>query len=198
MYLTQREKKIMMLLLNQPKGILIDYIRNQLKVSERTVYRDMKSLEDVLANYRIKISNDSKRGYFLKGSLKNLHQLQKELDLNWSEELTTQQRQSLLIIELLTAEEEIKTEALANQYKVGISTIQLDLQAIEETLKAYHIDIQRKKGRVFQREELRAIFGWSLAGWLIWKLMNIIFFKLLMKKNHFKIILFFNTFNPGI
>ena len=136
MYLTQREKKIMMLLLNQPKGILIDYIRNQLKVSERTVYRDMKSLEDVLANYRIKISNDSKRGYFLKGSLKNLHQLQKELDLNWSEELTTQQRQSLLIIELLTAEEEIKTEALANQYKVGISTIQLDLQAIEETLKA--------------------------------------------------------------
>lgn len=147
MYLTQREKKIMMLLLNQPKGILIDYIRNQLKVSERTVYRDMKSLEDVLANYRIKISNDSKRGYFLKGSLKNLHQLQKELDLNWSEELTTQQRQSLLIIELLTAEEEIKTEALANQYKVGISTIQLDLQAIEETLKAYHIEIQRKKGR---------------------------------------------------
>lgn len=147
MYLTQREKKIMMLLLNQPKGILIDYIRNQLKVSERTVYRDMKSLEDVLANYRIKISNDSKRGYFLKGSLENLHQLQKELDLNWSEELTTQQRQSLLIIELLTAEEEIKTEALANQYKVGISTIQLDLQAIEETLKAYHIEIQRKKGR---------------------------------------------------
>lgn len=111
------------------------------------------------------------------------------MDLNWSEELTTQQRQSLLIIEL-TAEEEIKTEALANQYKVGISTIQLDLQAIEETLKAYHIDIQRKKAVVFQREELRAIFGWSLAGWLIWKLMNIIFFKLLMKKNHFKIILF--------
>ena len=75
MYLTQREKKIMMLLLNQPKGILIDYIRNQLKVSERTVYRDMKSLEDVLANYRIKISNDSKRGYFLKGSLEKLQKL---------------------------------------------------------------------------------------------------------------------------
>lgn len=182
MYLTQREKKIMMLLLNQPKGILIDYIRNKLKVSERTVYRDMKSLEDVLVNYRIKISNDSKKGYFLKGSLEDLRQLQKELDLNRSEELTTQQRQSLLIIELLIAEEEIKTEALANQYKVGISTIQLDLQAIEETLRAYHIDIQRKKGRGISAQGTESDIRLVISGLVNMELDEYNFFQIVDEK----------------
>lgn len=126
-------------------GVTIDYLSEKLDVSTRTVYRELSSLESTLAQYQLKVLRDSD-GYHLKGKQVFIDELREEMQGS-AEELTTKQRQSLLVIKLLLEEEAVKMEALAYELGVSTSTIQLDLQSIEEMFEDYDIKIIRKKAR---------------------------------------------------
>lgn len=143
MYISNREKIILTLLLNQKNGVTIDYLSEKLDVSTRTVYRELSSLESTLAQYQIKLERGTE-GYYLQGNQVFIAELKNEMSGS-PEELTTKKRQRLLIIRLLLEETEIKMEALAHELHVSTGTIQLDLQSIEEMFEEYNIKIQRKK-----------------------------------------------------
>ncbi|WP_313469070.1 HTH domain-containing protein, partial [Carnobacterium sp.] len=142
--ISKREKKILELLLEQKNGVTLDLLTELLHVSNRTIYRELSSLESTLAKYQIKLVREPDKGYHLIGSSVSLHELQENLNHS-SKELSAQQRQSILVIQLLLSEEEIKMEALAVDLEVSVGTIQSDLQSIEEIFKEYKIEIQRKK-----------------------------------------------------
>lgn len=145
MYLSNREKQIVTILLEQPSGVGIEYLAEQLSVSTRTMYRIIASLESTLAQSQIKLLRDS-NGYRLDGQEVLLEQLQNQLQKAGSE-LTAQQRQSQLIITLLKETEAIKMEALAFDLNVSVGTIQGDLTSIEEMFQEYNIQIQRQKAK---------------------------------------------------
>nr|WP_281173157.1 PRD domain-containing protein [Carnobacterium funditum] len=144
--MSKREKKIIELLLEQKNGVTLDFLTETLHVSNRTIYREVSSLESLLATYQIKLVREPDKGYRLIGHAIAFQDLQKDLYLS-SKELTVQQRQSLLVIQLLLSEEEVKMEALAIDFQVSIGTIQSDLLSIEDIFKDFKIKIQRKKAK---------------------------------------------------
>lgn len=144
--ISKREKKIIELLLEQKNGVTLDFLTEALRVSDRTIYREMSSLESTLAKSQIKLVREPDKGYRLIGNAVALQELQENLH-DSSKELSVQQRQSILVIQLLLNEEEVKMEALALELQVSVGTIQSDLQSIEEIFKDYKIEIQRKKSK---------------------------------------------------
>ena len=149
LYISKREKEIIEILLEQKNGVTLDYLSDELKVSNRTIYRELSSLESTLAKYQIKLIREADIGYRLVGKPASFKELQQQLSAS-PEELTAQQRQSALVIKLLMQEKEVKMESLAMDLQVSISTIQADLVSIEEVFKAYKIDIERKKAKGIQ------------------------------------------------
>ena len=149
LYISKREKEIIEVLLEQKNGVTVNYLSDELKVSNRTIYRELSSLESTLAKYQIKLIRESDIGYRLVGKPALFKELQQHLSAS-PEELTAQQRQSMLVIKLLMQEKEVKMESLAMDLQVSISTIQADLISIEEVFKAYKIDIERKKAKGIQ------------------------------------------------
>lgn len=134
------------LLLNQTSGVKLDLLTEALEVSHRTVYREISNLENTLNYYDISLIRDLNTGYRLAGAKKSLQRLQNNLN-DSPKELSIQQRQSLLVIQLLLSEEEIKMEALALNLQVSVGTIQSDLLEINEIFKEYKIEIQRIKSK---------------------------------------------------
>ena len=143
MYLSNREKKLVTILLEQPNGVTIDYLSEKLGVSNRTTYRVISSLESTLAQFQIKLVRES-QGYCLIGKEMFLEKLKEQLN-SPLDELSVQQRQSKLIITLLMASEEQKMESLAMDLAVSVGTIQTDLVSVEELFKEYDIEVLRKK-----------------------------------------------------
>lgn len=148
LYLSNREKKIVNILLEQPSGVGIEYLAEQLTVSTRTMYRIISSLEGTLAQSQIKLIRGS-NGYQLNGQGVLLEQLRHQLQETGSE-LTVQQRQSKLIITLLKETEAVKMDALAADLKVSVGTVQSDLDSIEELFQEYTIQIKRQKAKGIQ------------------------------------------------
>ena len=58
MFLTDRQKQLLFLLLVSPKGVSIKKIEERLQISRRTVYREFSNLKETLANRNLKIIND--------------------------------------------------------------------------------------------------------------------------------------------
>ena len=78
MYISNREKNILELLLDQKSGVTINYLSEKLDVSTRTVYRELSSLESTLAQYQIKLDK-SAEGYYLRGNQVFIDELKSEL-----------------------------------------------------------------------------------------------------------------------
>lgn len=176
MYVSNREKVILNVLLNQTSGVTIDYLSEKLEVSTRTVYRELSSLESTLAQYQIKLLRDS-NGYRLNGKSVFINELRQEMQGS-PEELTTKQRQSLLVIKLLLEEIEVKMEALAYDLGVSTSTIQLDLQSIEDMFEEYAIHVERKKARGIKVTSLEPNLRLIISGLITSELNEYNFFRL--------------------
>lgn len=176
MYISNREKIILDLLMNQKNGVTIDYLSDKLDVSTRTVYRELSSLESTLAQYQIKLRKET-AGYYITGNQLAINELEEEMHGS-PEVLTTKKRQSLLIIKLLLADNETKMEALANDLGVSTGTIQLDLQSIEELFLDYNIEIHRKKARGIMASSSESSLRLIISGLIANELNEYNFFRL--------------------
>ncbi|WP_370567516.1 transcription antiterminator [Desemzia sp. RIT 804] len=181
MYLSNREKKIVNILLEQPKGVTIDYLSEQLSVSNRTTYRVISSLESSLAQFQIKLDRDA-NGYQLIGQEVLLKKLKEQIS-SPSEVLTAQQRQSKLIITLLTEKEEVKMESLAFDLNVSIGTVQADLVSIEEMFKEYNIKIVRRKAKGIIAESSESNRRLIISGLITSEINEYDFFQLFDREN---------------
>lgn len=181
-YISKREKAILDVLLNQNAGVAIDYLSEKLDVSTRTIYRELSSLESTLAQYQIKLLRDSD-GYRLKGNIDSLNELREEIQSS-PEEITTKQRQSLLVIKLLLEKTEVKMEALAYDLGVSTSTIQLDLQSIEEMFDDYDIQVERKKARGIMVSSPEPNLRLIISGLIANELNEYNFFRMFDKEFH--------------
>ena len=144
MYFSAREKRIVEILLHNPLGVQIDYLCEEFKVSKRTIYRELSSLEGTLAQYQMKLIKEKGAGYKLIGNEFLLAELKMKLS-KIKNEFDPKQRQSAITCLLLTTDEEMKMEAMALDFGVSIGTIQADLASIEEILSGFTIQVQRKK-----------------------------------------------------
>lgn len=145
MYLSKREKLLLTLLMNQPSGVTVSFLIEKLDVSRRTVYRELSNAEETLDNFGLKLVKDAK-GYIISGDKANLDKLRNSIsEKKLLDDFSKKQRQRILIIKLLLAEDELKIDGLAIDLGVSASTIQSDLQSIEQMFQEYKIEVERRK-----------------------------------------------------
>ena len=145
MYLSKREKLLLTLLMNQPSGVTVSFLIEKLDVSRRTVYRELSNAEETLNNFGLKLVKDAK-GYIISGDKENLDKLRNSIsEKKLLDDFSKKQRQRILIIKLLLAEDELKIDGLAIDLGVSASTIQSDLQSIEQMFQEYKIEVERRK-----------------------------------------------------
>lgn len=142
MFLTQRQKHILQILLGNPSGVSIKQIEESLKISRRTVYREFGDLK----KNDFKIENQ-KGKYFLSGDSKQLQEIKQSVQQSHSQNvISVAKREKIIAAKLLLSTEPCKIIQFALDLNVSEATIQSDLNTVERSLKRYHIDLIRKKG----------------------------------------------------
>ncbi|MBZ6527131.1 BglG family transcription antiterminator [Aerococcaceae bacterium DSM 111021] len=144
MFLTDRERHILSILLDAPSGVKVRELTDLLDVSRRTVYRELSTLEETLAHSNVSIINQRGIGYQLEGEQDNIHSLRLQVEDKHPSEMSIQERQRAVSLRLLLSQE-LTMEALADELMVSQSTIQSDLADVEEELERFDVYIDRIK-----------------------------------------------------
>ncbi|RVU70196.1 MULTISPECIES: HTH domain-containing protein [Lactobacillus] len=142
MFLTQRQKRILQLMLENPTGVSIKQIEENLKISRRTVYREFGDLKQ--NNFAIE---NQKGKYFLAGDTQALQKVKEAVQQSHSQNvISVAKREKVIAAKLLLSTEPCKVIQFALDLNVSEATIQSDLNTVEKSLDRYGITLVRKKG----------------------------------------------------
>ncbi len=145
--LSKRKKQMIDVLLKENDFISTTVISNALKVSRRTVLREIGDVEKWLSENGFTLSRITGKGIRLEVTkdkrleLKQLIENEKVLI-----SYTPFERQRKLLLELLNATEPKKIYYFSAMLKVSEATISYDLDKIEEWLTSWHLELVRKPG----------------------------------------------------
>ncbi len=146
MYITARERQILDILLAEQEITVKDLAR-EIEISVRTIHRDLKGVEAILAEYGLQILKKSGVGIQLAGEKENIEALQQFLFQLTHHEYTPEERQLMLLCTLLESTEPVKLFALAHDLHVTIATVSNDLNKLEERIvQDYQLSLVRKRG----------------------------------------------------
>ncbi|MFD1472959.1 BglG family transcription antiterminator [Companilactobacillus mishanensis] len=148
MDLSNRESEITLLLLRNPQGLNISDLTKGINVSRRTIYRELSSLETTLARLAIQLTKMDGL-YHLVGSEDSFEELRKVLTGSNNQTILTSvaTRQSAIVCKLLTVEDIVTTQALADEFEVSATTITQDLKTIEPIFNEYELTLSRIKAK---------------------------------------------------
>jgi mannitol operon transcriptional antiterminator len=145
MYITSREKSIIELIIKTSGKHTALSIATQLNVSVRTVQRDLKSIEKILQSFELHLTRNTHEGLSIDGKNEQVFRLVQHLMGNHPIDQTPQERKLHLLLALLQ-EESYKTQVLAGDLGISITTLTTYLDELTEWLKNFNIVITRKRG----------------------------------------------------
>lgn len=146
MIYSPRLKKILEICLQQNEDIPFDRLAQELKISRRTLFRELADVDLQLKQYQISLSNRNGKGIRLAGTKEHKELLLNELNIKEIQYLNKEERRNLLIFELLRNETIEKLIHYATMFQVSEATISNDLDVIDGWLKLYDIALFRKPG----------------------------------------------------
>ncbi|WP_209121026.1 BglG family transcription antiterminator [Alkalihalobacillus sp. BA299] len=146
MYISARERKILELLLAMREETTVKDLADELSVSPRTVHRDLKGVEDILKEYELGLNKKSGIGIQVIGDDAAKEKLELFLFNLSHNEYTSEERQTIILSELLDTSEPVKLLSLANDLNVTIATVSNDLNKVEDRLKPFNLTLLRKRG----------------------------------------------------
>lgn len=147
MTLNKRSISLLIRLASSDQTISILKLKDSYKVSERTIRYDLKEIEYWLKQKNLgSIETIYGKGIYLSSDKQQkseiINQLQKK---NSSDNYySSEERQKLIIIELLHADEPIKTKYLQVRLKVSRGTIIKELKIVEQWLNKYKLILLKK------------------------------------------------------
>ena len=169
--ISSRLKIIMNILLNQEKPISVNELATELKVSRRTVFRELTNTETVLNSFELNIGSKAGKGIYIEGNERNRLSLRKTMQRMGNDKPANRsERRLLLLMPLIRNFELNKLIQYADKFDVSVSTISNDLNEIEAWLKQYNIAVSRGTGTSitvsgdemsFRRSELGVINKWE-------------------------------------
>ncbi|MDO6451249.1 BglG family transcription antiterminator [Oceanobacillus profundus] len=146
MNISNRERKILEILLGNPEGITVKDIAKELEVSARTIHRDLKNTEDITNHYNLILEKKSGVGLRLVGMEQDRKQFLSALANVTVFDFTPEERQSIILATLLEMKEPIKLFTLSTELKVTEATISHDLDQLEKEIASYRLILIRKRG----------------------------------------------------
>jgi mannitol operon transcriptional antiterminator len=147
--ITSRQKEIILMIAKNPMNIpvTISEIAKELNLSTRTVLRDMPSIEDWSDENHFEFIKKPGIGLMLNESLENKQYIIELLqDENIGKGYTKAERKLLILSNLLTTNEPIKSYYFTKLLKVSEGTLNNDFLEVNSWLEKFHIKHFRKPG----------------------------------------------------
>lgn len=146
MFITFREKSIIQLVVRTAGKHTVHSLSTYLNVSARTIQRDLKSIEKLLAQFDLVLKRTPDDGLFIDGKNEQIYRLIQQLTSIQPTDETPEERKLNLLIVLLHEGPSFKTRMLANQLGVSTATLSTYLDDLAEWLNKFSIVLTRKKG----------------------------------------------------
>lgn len=128
--------------------ITVNQLADQLKISKRTLFRELKDIDLFIEPFGVQLISKTGLGIKLEASSDNLAQFKRQLievGLQQSD-FSREDRQTVLLAELLKNQQLDKFIVYANQFGVSEATISHDINALEPQLAKYQLSLVRKPG----------------------------------------------------
>ena len=147
--ITSRIKEILRLLIGADfsNSITVNDIAEKLSVSSRTILREMPQVEKWLKYNQFKFIKKPGVGLLLDENLEGKNRLQQLLDGYYVEkDYKPEERQYLIISELLQMKEPVKLYYFTSIFGVTEGTLSNDLDKVQEWFKNHNLKLVRKPG----------------------------------------------------
>ncbi len=147
MNFTPRLRQILLILLQENQIISVRKLADEIKVSKRTVQRELEYVGSSLNKYNVSLQAKTGIGIWLQGDgadKRRLYQLLKEEDTLDSGD--KDERRKRLILEILRDRTPKKLYYYANIFDVSEATISNDMEAVEGWFNQFNLSMIRKQG----------------------------------------------------
>ncbi|NUU77562.1 BglG family transcription antiterminator [Paenibacillus xylanilyticus] len=146
MSITKRQREIVEFLLEHPHEVTAGEIAIAVKVSTRTVHRELQMIEKWLEPLGMKLEKKSGTGVRIDPGSNDLAALHQQLELNEYVEFTPEERKLFMLCILLDEAEPVKLLALSSDLKVTVSTVSNDLDELEPRIRQAGLKLVRRRG----------------------------------------------------
>lgn len=147
MILSQRLIQIFTILLNEEKVVSVKKLADDVKVSKRTVQRELDNTQGFLSKYGLSLNTKAGTGIWMEGEQNSKKQLLEELQSRETfDYIDKEKRRNGLILEVLKDREPKKLYYYRNIFGVSEATISNDMEAIEYWFKRFDLTLIRKQG----------------------------------------------------
>lgn len=150
--------RILFLLLKNEEPVKADALAAMLKISRRTVFRELDYIESQLKEYHLVLKRRTKNGIEIQGNSEDKQRLFQKIETSDDfDPKNKEMRHQRLIINLLMTDEVQKVLYYADELKVSETTVVYDIEEIREWFNSYHIQIQKNYGieLVYREEDYR-------------------------------------------
>lgn len=172
--LTIRQRNLLQFLLDAEHPVSTAELAAELRLTPRQVSYGLKQIESWLAKQGCRLSAKPGVGVVLEASAKQRQALRKVLGMSSPSRYvhTADQRQPLLALLLLTANEPFILQQLQQLTDVSRSTVLADLEGVEAWLQSQHLGLARRRnygfwveGSEFHRRQALAAWVWGHTPW---------------------------------
>jgi mannitol operon transcriptional antiterminator len=146
MNISNRQRQMLELLINRKDEITAAEMAGVIKVSTRTIHRELSELEIVLAAYGVRLQRKSGSGVQIVAGSQQLDILRQSLLHMQAMDFTSDERKILLLCFLLEADEPLKLFALAHDLHITVPTVSHDLDELEAWIIKSSLQLIRRRG----------------------------------------------------
>ncbi|MCR0205156.1 transcription antiterminator [[Clostridium] innocuum] len=146
MIYSSRLKKILQITLEADGYVRVEELAKRLKTSSRTIFRELQHIDEELKEYHVRMISKAGKGICMEGSAEDKEALYHELNTEQIQYLNKEERQHLLIFELLRSDEVQKLLHYGALFQVSEATISNDLDSIEHWFSQHDLSLIRKPG----------------------------------------------------
>ncbi|MDD4369957.1 MAG: transcription antiterminator [Anaerostipes sp.] len=145
--ISNRIKKILGIILQTKESVNVSQISEEIGVSERTIYRELPEVTEILSENNIRLDTVSKKGIITIGSMEDKEKLMYKMDINREVYIVDpEERIDMILFELLFQDDYVKADALAIDNGISTPTVRNDLKKIKKRLEEFNLKLDLKKG----------------------------------------------------
>lgn len=146
MLISDRSKEIIEILMNANGPLTVSALAKKLNVTERTIYRQIPEVTQIMESYDLTLDNSSGKGFMIFGSLYNIKRLSSAFEEVKSEQnYSSKERVDIILLTLLNEDDYIKTQSLAIDMNTSSQTIRNDYRSLKEKLQGHNVTFETKK-----------------------------------------------------
>ena len=146
MKINERSKIIINKLIENTSYVTASEIAEQLNVSIKTVTRQLTEVEKILSQYDLQLERKTSKGMRIIGKESEKQKLIALIEEKFIHEYSPNERQNIILSQLLKSQEPIKLVSLAKLLNVADATVSNDLDKLEPWIKKRHMMLVRRPG----------------------------------------------------